>query len=206
MHVWATCAARRKHAFVESPHPVVERDSPRMELQVDTEWKAKTGEDVWRPIEYWSRALSPSERSYSATLLECTGMHDAIMHWKNYLNNGIVFDVVVDHYALVYMVTKLGTVQQNQRLDRLCLNLQDFSFNVIHRKGKEHWDTDALSRLLRINEAAYINTYDDLRTDNLPLDEAEKKILRDRMNHHPESASDEFKQIVEQAISLLLLL
>ena len=60
------------------------------------------------PVAYWSRGLQPAERNHSATELECTAMHDAILHWQVYLQNAVPFDAVTDHYALVYMVTKVG--------------------------------------------------------------------------------------------------
>jgi hypothetical protein len=44
---------------------------------------------VLHPVAYWSRGLSDAERRYSATELECTALHNAILHWKSYLNNGV---------------------------------------------------------------------------------------------------------------------
>ena len=85
-----------------------------------------------------SRTLSKEERRYSATELECTGLHDSLIHWRVYLQNGIPFEVIVDHYALVYMVTKMSDAIGNLRLNTLCLGLQEFTFSVIHRKGALH--------------------------------------------------------------------
>ena len=62
----------------------------------------------WLPVAYWSRGLTAAERNYSATELECMALHDAILHWHVYLANAIPFDVITDHYALVYMVVKPG--------------------------------------------------------------------------------------------------
>eukprot|EP01034_Spumella_vulgaris_P021960 gene21960-28041_t len=135
-------------------------------------------EGVLRPCQYWSRALSTAERRYSATDLEATGLHDAILHWKVFLQNGHRFTAIVDHYALVYMVTKMSAnEQQNQRLLRLCLDLQGYHFNVVHQAGVKHIGADAVSRLLRNGEEHYVRNEDDLRDDWGPLTEEEKSRL-----------------------------
>ena len=146
-------------------------------LQVDDNILSAQNREVWQPIAYWSRTLSKEERRYSATELECTGLHDALIHWRVYLQNGIPFEVIVDHYALVYMVTKMSDAIGNLRLNTLCLGLQGFTFSVIHRKGALHLDADAVSRLFHKDEVAYINTEEDLRDDMNPLTEHEKKML-----------------------------
>jgi hypothetical protein len=99
------------------------------------------------------------------------------MHWSVHLQNGHVFDAIVDHYALVYMVTRMSGSLQNQRLLRLCLDLQNFAFRVVHHKGKDDWDADAISRLKQIDEVVRVNTIDALRTDTSILTEEERHTL-----------------------------
>jgi hypothetical protein len=133
--------------------------------------------DKYQPVAYWSRGLIPAERNYSATELECTALHDTILHWQVYLLNGRKFDVIVDHYALVYMVTKAGGAESQQRLLRLCLDLQQFTFNVIHRSGKDHLDADAVSRLLGRDDQPYVRTANELRDDTKPLTEEDLQYI-----------------------------
>jgi hypothetical protein len=71
----------------------------------------------YQPVAYWSRGLTAAERNYSATELECTALHDTIIHWQVYLLNGLEFEVIVDHYALVYMVTKAGGAESKLNND-----------------------------------------------------------------------------------------
>jgi hypothetical protein len=59
----------------------VERGIGAVLLQKDQHIWATEQREHWRPVAYWSRALSSAERQYSATELECTGLYDAIMHW-----------------------------------------------------------------------------------------------------------------------------
>jgi hypothetical protein len=74
------------------------------------------------------------------------------------------------------MVTKIGG-DVHHRLARLCLDLQGYTFEVQHRAGKLHLDADAVSRLLRKGEVAYVNNADDLRDDIGPLTDLDKEIL-----------------------------
>jgi hypothetical protein len=39
----------------------------------------------WRPVSWWSRALSPAEKEYSPTELECKALHDIILYYDVYL-------------------------------------------------------------------------------------------------------------------------
>jgi hypothetical protein len=105
-----------------------------------------------------------------------------MMHWKIYLGINVEFDAIVDHYALVYMVTKVGG-DVHGRLTRLCLDLQGFTFRVIHRSGALHLDADAVSRLLRKDEIAYVNTADDLRDDFGPLTADDRDIIQREYPH-----------------------
>jgi hypothetical protein len=164
--------------------------------QVDEELLARTGKKHWRAVAYWSRTLQPAERRSTVTELECTALHDAILHWSIYLRNGLPFEAIVDHYALVYMVTKMGGVERNQRLAHLCLDLQQFTFKVIHRKGDDHLDADAVSRLLFQDESPYVNTIDDLRTDMAPLGPKEVAHYKAR---YPEDA-DKVISIIERHV------
>jgi hypothetical protein len=146
-----------KYMLTHAPVLLLPDNSKKFRVHVDTARRGRgigavllqerlTGSGHWQPIAYYSRALRDAERNYSATELECTGLHNSILHWSYYLQNGIPFECIVDHHALVYMVTKMKG-DCNGRLLRLCLDLQAFTFEVIHREGKLHLDADAVSRL-----------------------------------------------------------
>ena len=55
-------------------------------------WIPPEGADIeniqipWTPVAYWSKKLTDVERrTMSATEVEAAAMHDANMHWSNYL-------------------------------------------------------------------------------------------------------------------------
>jgi hypothetical protein len=112
-------------------------------------------DNKWRPCSYFSRALKPAQRQWSATELEAHGLVSAARHWDRYLQNGHLWTAVVDHKALIYLVVK-RTKTANTRLLNSVMKLQGHHFEIIHRDGQQHFDADAVSRMLHsgdINEA-----------------------------------------------------
>ena len=85
------------------------------------------GMDDWRPVAYFSRTLQDAERKSSATMLEAIALHDSVFHWHPYIENGLPFEVVTDHFALVYTVCRPGSnANNNIRLSRYNNNLQEY--------------------------------------------------------------------------------
>jgi hypothetical protein len=101
----------------------------------------------FKVIKYWSRLLTDRERGYSATKCKALSLHDANLHWASLLSNGIPFTVDVDHLALVYLIAAPVT-PGNRKIMTMILILQEFNFEIEYRKGGQHANADAISRLL----------------------------------------------------------
>lgn len=91
---------------------------------------------------YLSRSLTKSERVFSSTEKECLAVIHAIEKLKPYLL-GTKFTVITDHYSLKWLNNIKDPVG---RIARWAVRLQQYDFDIIHRKGKEHAVPDALSR------------------------------------------------------------
>lgn len=103
-----------------------------------------SGED--RVICYLSRSLTSQEKKYTTTERECLSVLWAIEKLRCYLEQS-KFTVITDHYSLVW----LNNLKDPQgRLGRWVLRLQQYDFEIIHRKGKEHVVPDCLSRAVPI--------------------------------------------------------
>lgn len=118
---------------------VVQTDASAYGVGAVLSQKLDDGEHV---ICYISRSLSRAERNYSTTERECLAVLFAIEKLRPYLE-GYKFIVVTDHHSLVWLH---NLKEPTGRLARWALRLQQYDFEIIHRKGKEHVVPDLLSR------------------------------------------------------------
>lgn len=108
----------------------------------------KDDENISHPIAYLSRKTTPAESRYGTTQLECLAVVWAVSQLEPYLIDA-EFDLETDHTALLWM---LQNTSHNDRVQRWAIRLQEFSFQIKHRPGKELVVPDALSRLVDSNE------------------------------------------------------
>ena len=123
-------------------------------------------------MEYWSKLLSKAERRYTVTEIECKAVHDSIMHWNTYLSFPTEFTVYTDHHSLIYMVVAIKQTS-NARVLRWMLDLQGYRFSLLYKRGTQHANADAISRLLRYHDEEIETSKDTERTDFGPLDNDE---------------------------------
>lgn len=91
---------------------------------------------------YLSRTLSKAESRYASVELECLAVLWAVEKLKCYLEL-TKFYIVTDCSSLKW----LENLKDPQgRLGRWALRLQQFNYEIIHRRGKDHIIPDALSR------------------------------------------------------------
>lgn len=102
-----------------------------------------------RVICYLSRSLTKSERKYTTTERECLAVLFAVEKLRMYLE-GVHFTVITDHHSLTWLHRLKDPVG---RLARWAVRMQQFSFDIVHRKGRENIVPDALSRSVPIIDA-----------------------------------------------------
>jgi hypothetical protein len=150
-----------KHALTTAPCLIPIDPRGKFTIHVDTckkergigavllQWVEKS--QSWRPCAYYSRKLVKGQKQWSATELEAMGMVFACIHWDKFIRNGLSFRVIVDHKALLWLVTR-KTKTANGRIISWILQLQDYDFEILHRNGIDHLDADAISRLLHFDD------------------------------------------------------
>lgn len=95
-------------------------------------------------IAFFSRVFSKTERNYCVTRRELLAIIDAIKFFRHYLL-GRKFLIRTDHISLKWLMSFKDLEGQ---LARWLERLQEYDFEVVHRRGESHKNADGLSRRL----------------------------------------------------------
>lgn len=141
----------------------------------------QTLDDKEHVICYLSRSLTKPERKYSTTEKECLAVLFAVEKLRPYIQ-GSKFYIITDHYCLKWLNSIKDPVG---RIARWAIRLQQYDYEITHRKGKDHVVPDALSRTVPVVDA--------IDTEELPdftvVTTTDKwyKNMYDRVRSYPSS-------------------
>ncbi|GBO32286.1 Retrovirus-related Pol polyprotein from transposon 297 [Araneus ventricosus] len=93
-------------------------------------------------IAYFSKSLDKPERNYCVTRKELLAIVKSIEHFHHYLY-GQKFLLRTDHASLRWL---LNFREPEGQIARWIQRLQEYDFEIQHRKGTSHGNADALSR------------------------------------------------------------
>ena len=102
-----------------------------------------------KPLGYFSKTLSRSERKWSTIERELYGIKIGIKKYRKFLLDK-PFEVYTDHKPLL-ILNKYKEIQ-NERLNRWGMELSTYQFVVKYIKGSENIVADTLSRLVRVRD------------------------------------------------------
>ena len=116
-----------------------------------------------KPIAFASRTLADAEKSYSQLEKEALSITFGIKRFHKYLY-GRRFIIVTDHKPLLGLLnqTKQIPTMASARIQRWSLLLGGYEYELRYRKGKDHSNADALSRLPSSDKPAAIPTPTDI--------------------------------------------
>ena len=98
----------------------------------------------YKPIAYYSKHLSKTERNYSTSERELLAIVMSVEHFKEYLY-GRQFRIISDHEPLKFLATCDAPTPHLARLQR---RLNIYNQSIEYRAGKIHGNADALSRMV----------------------------------------------------------
>src|ERR1044072_1601369 len=113
----------------------------------------KDNQGLEHPVRYGGRKLQPAERNYTITNLECLGIVWGIRKNTQFLGQN-KFKLITDHKALETL--KKQDLPLTARRTRWILELEQYNFDIEHRKGKKIAHVDAISRI-PYNEAPVVS-------------------------------------------------
>lgn len=146
-----------KSALVSSPILITPDYSKMFTIQCDASEVGigavlTQGEgDDERVVAYYSEKLSQTEKNYSATERECLGVVRSVKKFRHYVE-GVRFRVITDHASLLWLVNLKDPAS---KLARWALKLQEFDFEIVHRKGKLNVVADTLSRSVELYDIQF---------------------------------------------------
>ena len=126
---------------IEPGYPlIVETDASEVAI-------AATLNQNGRPVAFFSRTLSGSERHHSSVEKEACAIVESVRKWRHYLLCS-PFQLVTDQRSVAFMYsTNQKSKIKNEKIERWRLELSEFHFDIIYRPGKENAVADALSRI-----------------------------------------------------------
>ena len=97
------------------------------------------------PVCYFSKKFNKSQMNYSTIEKECLSLILAVQHFEVYLTSSFLPIVVYSDHNPLTFINKMKN--NNQRLMRWCLMLQEYNIDIQHIKGKDNIIADTLSRV-----------------------------------------------------------
>ena len=101
-----------------------------------------------RPISFASRTMTEPEKNYAQYEKEGLSIIFGLKKFHKFLH-GRTFTIVTDHQPLVHLFgdQKPTSPMASARVTRWHITLSGYKYKIVHKKGNEHLNADALSRL-----------------------------------------------------------
>lgn len=131
--------------------PVLSIYNPNRETELHTDASShgfgavllqKQEDNKWHPVSYYSRRTTPAESKYHSFELETLAVIYALRRFRVYVE-GRPFRIVTDCNSFAQTLSKKTL---NPRIARWALELENYNYTIIHRKGTDMGHVDALSR------------------------------------------------------------
>jgi cleavage and polyadenylation specificity factor subunit 1 len=101
--------------------------------------------EVWQPLAFFSRKLSPTQQKYSAYDRELLAIYEAIKHFRHMLE-ARHFVVFTDHKPLIFAFHQKKDKCSPRQFNQLDF-ISQFTTDIRHISGQENIVADALSRV-----------------------------------------------------------
>jgi len=132
------------------------------------------GKDMWKPLAYYSKRLTETQKQYSIYDRELLAMYSAIKYFRNWIE-GRNFTVFTDHKPLIYAYQQKSDKALPRQIRQLNF-ISQFTTDIQHVSGKFNIPAGFLSRIEEIGFPDSID-YDKLQQQQ-ETDEELKHLLK----------------------------
>lgn len=181
-----------------SSTPVLQLYDPNRDLKISADASSyglgavmlQRNNDVWAPVAYASRSLTPTEQRYAQVEKEALALTWACERFNDFIL-GLRFELETDHKPLVSLLGGQALDALPPRIQRFRMRLMRYSYFVTHVAGKSLTTADTLSRAPlgdggtgRDKELMEdTNIYVDSIMDNLPASSSYLHDLREQLGN-----------------------
>ncbi|CAG9138302.1 unnamed protein product [Plutella xylostella] len=127
---------------------------------------------VWRPLAFFSKAMSETQRRYSVYDRELLAMYTAVKHFRR-LIEGCDVTIYTDHKPLTYAMSRPASSSDTPRRERQLHFVSQFCTKIEYVKGEDNAVADSLSRIEEIACPSAID-YNKLAADQSSDEELRK--------------------------------
>lgn len=104
-----------------------------------------------RPVAFFSRTLSPTEKKHSSVEKEAYAIVESLRHWRHYLI-GRSFKLLTDQRSVAFMFDRTHCSKvKNDKIVRWRVELSNYHYDIVYRPGRLNEAADALSRSCTMN-------------------------------------------------------
>lgn len=145
----------------------------------------RVGND-WKPLGYFSKGLTTTQRKYSTYDRELLAVYLAIIHFRGMIK-GRELTVFTDHKPLTYAFSKISSNKETPRRTRQLLYISEFTSDIQYVNGSDNVVADALSRTvesivcptdINFDEVAQAQEHDQQLRDLLAGNETKQRLQR----------------------------
>lgn len=142
-----------KHEIVKTTVSAIDENvSFDVETDASEHSIAATLSQNGRPVAFFSRTLTTSERKHSAIEKEAYAIVEALKKWRHYLI-GRHFRLITDQKSVSFMFDSTHSSKiKNEKILRWRLELACYNYDIIYRPGKQNEVADTLSRVCGLVE------------------------------------------------------
>lgn len=140
-----------RDALVSAPVLAIYNSKRETELHTDASSHGfgavllqKQDDNKWHPVSYYSRRTTPAESKYHSFELETLAVIYALRRFRVYVE-GLPIRIYTDCHSLTQTLSRKSL---NPRIARWALELENYEYSIVHRKGARMGHVDALSRLV----------------------------------------------------------